>query len=49
LSLGAQLSTGYGFGGAFYGSEKGVRMYNRALSASEIGTLYTNGISGAVF
>ena len=42
LSVGAQLSTGYGLGARFYGSEREVLMYNRALSQSEIGTLYTN-------
>jgi hypothetical protein len=45
LSVGAQFSDGWGIAGKFYGSEKEVAMYNRALSGAEIGTLYTNGIS----
>jgi hypothetical protein len=45
LSVGAQLSAGYPISAQFYGSQKEVRMYNRALSASEIGVLYTNGVS----
>jgi hypothetical protein len=32
--------------GQFYGSEKQVSMYNRALSAAEISALYSGGISG---
>ncbi len=47
LALGEQLSTGTGFALPFSGGENGVRMYNRALSASEIGTLYGNGLEGA--
>ena len=49
LSLGAQFSDGYGISGKFFGNEKGVRMYGRALSASEIGKLYTNGNSTGIF
>jgi hypothetical protein len=33
----------------FNGSIAGARIYNRTLSGSEIGTLYTNGISGGIF
>jgi Concanavalin A-like lectin/glucanases superfamily/Immunoglobulin domain/Fibronectin type III domain len=33
----------------FNGSIAGARIYNRALSGSEIGMLYTNGISGGIF
>jgi hypothetical protein len=49
FTAGAQFSDGYGIFGRFYGSQKGVRMYDRALSGSEISTLYTNGISGEIF
>jgi len=49
LSVGAQFANGSGIYGKFTGSQKGVRMYSRALSGAEIGTLYTNGISGLVF
>jgi hypothetical protein len=49
LFVGAQGSNGTGYGAKFYGSQKGVRMYNHALLGSEIVTLYTNGISGEVF
>jgi hypothetical protein len=33
----------------FPGSMAGFRIYNRALSGTEIGTLYTNGINGNIF
>jgi hypothetical protein len=49
LGLGAQLSTGYGFGGYFHGGQHGVRMYDHALSGREISTLYINGVSGQIF
>ena len=48
LSLGAELSAGYGIGGAFFGSQKGVALYNRALSASEISSLYSGGAAGTM-
>ena len=48
LSVGAQLSAGYGLGGAFSGSQKGVALYNRALSASEISALYEGGVAGTI-
>jgi len=44
LSVGAQLSAGYPIGAQFFGNQSDVRMYNRALSVSEIGQLYTNGV-----
>jgi len=47
FTVGAQVSPGGGFAGQFYGNQKDVRMYNRALSASEIGILYTNGANPA--
>ena len=46
LGLGAQLSCGYGIGGKFYGNQRAVRLYSRALSASEIDALYSTGASG---
>ena len=46
LALGTQFSDGWGMAGQFYGSEKQVSMYNRALSAAEISALYSGGISG---
>ena len=48
LTLGAQISPGGGFAGNFYGNQKDVRMYSRALSASEVGVLYTNGANPTV-
>jgi hypothetical protein len=45
LSVGAQLGAGFPVSAKFYGSQEQVRMYNRALSGSEINTLYTNEIS----
>ncbi len=45
LSVGAQLSFEYGIGATFYGSQKQVRLYDRALADTEIGTLYTNGLN----
>lgn len=45
LSVGAQLRAGYPIGAQFYGSQKEVRVYNRALSGGEIGTLYANGLA----
>jgi hypothetical protein len=47
LSVGAQLSFQYGIGAAFYGSQKQVRLYDRALADTEIGILYTNGLNVA--
>jgi hypothetical protein len=47
FTVGAQVSPGGTFAGQFYGSQKDVRMYGRALSALEIGTLYTNGANPA--
>jgi hypothetical protein len=49
LGVGAQFSPGYGVFGKFTGGQKGVRMYNRPLSGSEINTLYNGGISGGIF
>ncbi len=46
LSVGAQLRAGYPLSAPFYGLQKEVRMYNRALSSSDVGQLYTNGIPG---
>ena len=43
LTLGAQVSPGGSFAGQFNGSQKDVRLYSRALSESEIATLYSNG------
>jgi hypothetical protein len=48
LTVGAQISPGGGFAGSFYGNQKDLRMYSRALSASEIGVLYTNGANPVV-
>ena len=48
FTMGAQFSDGYGISGKFYGNEKKVAMYNRALSATEIGALYTIGIPGGI-
>jgi len=45
LSVGAQLSFQYGIDAPFYGSQKQVRLYNRVLADTEIGTLYTNGLN----
>ena len=47
LALGAQFSGGPDFTQPFFGGENGVRMYDRALSGGEIGTLYVNGLEGA--
>ena len=47
LSVGAQPSFEHGIGAPFYGSQKNVRLYDRALSADEIAALYANG--GGVF
>ena len=44
FSLGAQLSDGSGIFGGFFGSEKEVRMYSRALTGTEISTLYKFGV-----
>jgi hypothetical protein len=33
----------------FSGSLSGVAVYNRALSASEVGMLYSNGVAGGHF
>jgi hypothetical protein len=44
--LGVQGSVGSGIYAKVTGSEKEVRMYNRPLAASEIATLYSNGIAG---
>jgi hypothetical protein len=45
-STGSSFLIGDGRGATFQGSESGVRVYARALSAAEIGTLYTNGVDG---
>ena len=45
LSIGAQLRAGYPIGATISESQKEVRMYNRALTSGEIGTLYTNGLA----
>jgi hypothetical protein len=47
LCVGAQVSPGGSFAGQFYGSQMDVRMYGRALSASEIATLFANGANPA--
>ena len=47
LSVGVQLSAGGGLGGQFTGGEKSVRLYNRALSVSEINNLFTAGVTSA--
>jgi hypothetical protein len=47
FTVGAQVSPGGSYAGQFYGSQKDVRMYNRALSGLEIGTLYINGANPA--
>jgi len=49
FSAGAQLSDGYGIYGKFTGAEKGLRMYGRALSGTEIGALYANGTTGGIY
>ena len=45
LSIGSQLRASCPLGAQFYGSQKEVRLYNRALSAGDINTLYTNGLA----
>jgi hypothetical protein len=45
LSIGAQLRAGYPMGATISESQKEVRMYNRALTGNEIGTLYANGLA----
>jgi hypothetical protein len=45
--LGVQGSVGSGIYAKVTGSEKEVRMYNRPLAASEIATLYSNGLYNA--
>jgi len=47
LSVGAQMRANCPISAQFYGSQREVRMYNRALSESEIGLLYTNGLTTA--
>jgi hypothetical protein len=44
--IGGQLSAGAGFTAPFFGREKDVRMYNRALSQLEIGTIFANESQG---
>ena len=46
LTVGAQFSDGWGISGRFYGQQKSVRMYDRALSVNEIQNLYSNGLNG---
>ncbi len=45
FSVGAQLRAGYPVGAMFYGRQKEVRMYDRALSANEIGALHASGLA----
>jgi hypothetical protein len=47
-STGNAFLIGDGRGMTFQGSEAAVQVYARALSAAEIGTLYTNGLNGVV-
>jgi hypothetical protein len=49
FTVGAQFSDGWGISGRFFGQEKGVRMYDRALSEQEIGNLHSNGLNGNKF
>ena len=45
LSVGAQLRAGFPVSAQFAGSQRDLRMYNRALSAVEVRQMYTNGLS----
>jgi hypothetical protein len=49
FTVGAQFSDGWGISGKFYGSQKGVRMYDHALAPAEINSLYYNGTSVGYF
>lgn len=44
LTVGAQFSDGWGISGKFSGQQKDLRIYARALSAEEIGSLESTGL-----
>lgn len=49
FTVGAQFSDGWGISGKFFGSQKGVRMYDHALTPEDIHQLHNNGTSGGNF